>query len=502
MAPTGYAAFRRLAATHTLIPVTREVLSDLDTPVSAFWKLRRGRWSFLLESVEGGETWARYTFMGTEPRVVYTARGTRVTVERPGAEPEHVEVADPLAWVTAQTERERFYRDPRLPRFVGGLVGGLSYDAVRWMERLPADNPVPEDALDLCFMATRLVLIHDNLKHSATLAYLAEVPTPDHAEAAWEAAQRALDETQARLEGPLPAMPTAPQLDTPIVATPSMTDAAYGEAVEVARDYISAGDIIQVVVSRRFSQPAAGLHPYLVYRTLRGLNPSPYMFYLEMDGTTLVGSSPEALVRVTDDKVETRPIAGTRPRGASPEEDAALAEELLADPKERAEHVMLVDLARNDVGRVAKIGTVSVPEQMIIERYSHVMHLVSHVVGERQRDKGPADIVNATFPAGTLSGAPKIRAMEIIEQLEPVRRGFYGGAVGTIGLEGNVDLCIGIRMLAANGDEFVVQAGAGIVFDSVPQREADETRSKAGAVLKAIDHARELFARKAEGGAS
>ncbi len=490
-------AFRALAADHTLIPVTREVFADLETPVTAFWKLRRGRWSFLLESVEGGEQWARYTFMGTEPRAVYVAREGRLEVHRPdGARPvETVDVADPLAEVTRRVGQRRMARVPGLPRFVGGLVGALAYDAVRFMERLPRRNAPRPEIPDLVFMETRLVLVWDNLKHRAMLVVLAEVAGPADADRAWDEAQAALDEAEARLGGPLPALPLSPAGPSPEPRS-TMSDEAYGAAVEAARELIAAGDIIQVVLSRRFHQPAAGLHPFLVYRTLRGLNPSPYMFYLDLGELTLLGASPEVLVRKTGPLVETRPIAGTRPRGATPEEDAALAAELRADPKEVAEHVMLVDLARNDIGRIAETGSVEIPHQMIIERYSHVMHLVSHTRGLARPEVGPADVVRATFPAGTLSGAPKIRAMEIIEALEPERRGFYGGAVGTLGAEGDLDLAIAIRMMVASGDRFDVQAGAGIVYDSVPQREADETRSKARAVLRAIELARQQFAER------
>jgi len=492
----GLAAFRRLAVSHDLIPVSRAVFSDLETPVAAFWKLRRGAWSFLLESVEGGENWARYTMMGTEPRAIYRARGERLTIERPGQGDEVIATPDPLGVVAARFVDSRPYVDPALPRFVGGLVGALAHDAVRWIERLPDRHADPEDtAPELVFIETRLVLVWDNLKHHAVLVYLAQVDGPDDADAAWADAHAALDAAEERLAGPLPPLPSSPSA-APVPASVSMDDAAYGRVVDEARRFIVAGDIIQVVLSRRFDQAAGGLHPFLVYRALRGVNPSPYMFYLELGDTTLVGASPEVLVRHTDGLVEVRPIAGTRPRGATPEEDAALAEELLADPKERAEHVMLVDLGRNDVGRVAEIGTVAIPEQMVIERYSHVMHLVSHVTGQVRPGLGPAEIIRATFPAGTLSGAPKIRAMEIIDALEGSRRGFYGGAVGTIGVDGNLDLCIAIRTLVASGETFSVQAGAGLVYDSEPQREADETRNKARAVLRAIDQARQLFYRR------
>ena len=488
-------AFRRLAATHTLIPVTREVLADLETPVSAFWKLRRGQWSFLLESVEGGERWARYTTMGTEPRAVFAVRAGALEVTHADGRVERIATEDPLGAVTDRFADERVFRDPALPRFIGGLVGAIPYDAVRGMERLPAVHPPLEGVPDLVFMETGLVLVWDNLKHRAMLVYLARVPRPELGDDAWDEAQSALDVAEARLRGPLPTLPVAPSTDREDLgeATTSASDAAFAAAVERAREFIAAGDIIQVVLSRRFSVPQDDLHPFLVYRALRQLNPSPYMFYVEMGDTTLVGASPEVLVRCSAGVVETRPIAGTRPRGRTAAEDAALGEELLADPKERAEHVMLVDLGRNDIGRVAKIGSVEIADLMIIERYSHVMHLVSHVRGALRADATIADVLRAAFPAGTLSGAPKVRAMELVEELEGSRRGYYGGAVGMIGAGGDVDLCITIRTLVAHAGRFDIQAGAGIVYDSVPALEAEETRSKARAVLRAIELARVRF---------
>ena len=490
----GQTAFRRLAATHDSIPVSREIFTDLETPVSMFWKLRRGRWSFLLESVEGGESWARYTSMGTEPRAIYSARGGTLTITRPGRHDEVIETDDALQFVTERLDKRRVWVDPELPRFFGGLVGALPYDAVRQMERLPDRHGARQDVPDLVFMETDLVLVWDNLEHRAVLVYMADVEGPDDADAAWARAQAALDEAERRLMGPLPPLPVAPS-GAPPEPTTSVTDDQFAAAVEEARELISAGDIIQVVISRRFEQPADGLHPFLVYRALRQLNPSPYMFFLDLGETTLVGSSPEVLVRLTDRVVETRPIAGTRPRGATREEDVALAEELAADPKERAEHVMLVDLGRNDVGRVAEVGTVRLDEYMVIERYSHVMHLVSHVSGDARADASAAEVIRAVFPAGTLSGAPKVRAMEIIEELEPDRRGWYGGAVGMIGASGDLDLCIAIRMLVARSDgTFEVQAGAGIVYDSKPRFEAEETRSKARGALRAVELARSRFA--------
>jgi anthranilate synthase component 1 len=486
--------FCELAKRYDAVPVAREVRGDLDlaTPLALFWKIKRGPWSFLLESVEGGERWARFTAMGTEPWLVFRACGSQLEVIHAEGPTELIETSSPLEEILQRFDPERVFHDSELPRFHAGLVGALGYDAVKNMERLPDRHASADDPPELVFMVPRVTLVRDNLTHRATLIALAMTPDGCDASAAWEEAQRVLDQAQARLAEPLPAMPRATPSE-PRDPAPSMSDADFCAAVESARDYIEAGDAIQVVLSRRFRQEANGLHPFLVYRTLRALNPSPYMLYLELGETTLVGASPEVLVRVTDGCVETRPIAGTRPRGATPEADDALATELLADPKERAEHVMLVDLGRNDLGRICEVGSVAVTESMTIERYSHVMHIVSHVTGTLRTDIGPADVIRAVFPAGTLSGAPKIRAMEIIDELETSRRGFYGGAVGMLGTGGNLDLCITIRTLEARTGTFDVQAGAGIVFDSLAQSEADETRAKARSALRAVDEARERF---------
>ena len=483
--------FRDLARSYALIPVAREVLCDLETPISAFWKLRRGQWSFLLESVEGGERWARYTSMGTEPRRIYRATGNTLEIEEPGIGIERLEVADPLAYLAERQASKRLAPVDGLPRLFGGLVGSIAYDAVRGMEDLPEGPPSLEGVPDLCFLEVDLVLVWDNLKHRAVLVVLADVEDED-LDASWSRAQARLDEATRRLNGPMPPLPTAPK-SPPGKAMASCSDEDFADQVEAARTYIQSGDVIQVVLSRRFSVEAPDLHPFLVYRALRQLNPSPYMFYLDMGDTSLVGASPEVLVGATDGIVHTRPIAGTRRRGKTPDEDALMAAELQADPKERAEHVMLVDLGRNDVGRVSTIGSVNVDEYMVVERYSHVMHLVSHVSGRAREDVTAAEIISATFPAGTLSGAPKIRAMEIIDSLEPVRRGYYGGAVGMLAPGGDLDLAITIRTLVARRGAFEVQAGAGIVYDSNPRAEAQETRDKASGALRALELAHERF---------
>ncbi len=383
-----------------------------------------------------------------------------------------------------------------LPRFFGGLVGAIAYDAVRLVEAIPDRHRGTSPQPDLLFIETRQVLVWDNLKHRAMLVHLAQIDDPARAPSLWLEIEAALDSAEQRLAGSMPPLPVSPD-PTPSEVYSAIDDKTYAAMVERAREFIAAGDIIQVVLSRRFLQARRGLHPFLVYRSLRALNPSPYMFYLELGERTLVGASPELLVRRTESTraAEVRPIAGTRPRGQTPDEDAQLMADLRNDPKEIAEHVMLLDLGRNDIGRIAEPGSVSVDEVMVFEKYSHVTHLVSHVRGTLRPDVGPAETVAATFPAGTLSGAPKIRAMQIIDQLETSRRGFYGGAVGTIGVGGDMDLAIAIRTLIADDSTFAVQAGAGIVWDSVGQVEADESRNKARAVLTAIDQARRAFVR-------
>lgn len=511
MPSRGLEAFLRLAQTHRLIPVVRGVIADLETPVAAFWKLRRGTASFLLESVEGGEKFARYTFIGTEPDAILTVRGKTLTTAVP-ARPEATVTTThdgPRGALDAVLDRYRDVavapgldgdgRAVALPRFYGGLVGAVAYDAVRSIERIPDRHASADPKAgqpDLVFLETRQVLVWDNLKHRAMLVHLARVHDPARAAEVWAETQAALDDAERRLAAPLPPLPVSPDA-APSEVYSAIDDKTFATMVERAREYIAAGDIIQVVLSRRFLQARRGLHPFLVYRSLRALNPSPFMFYLELGERTLVGASPELLVRVTEANraIEVRPIAGTRPRGATPEEDARLCDDLRADPKEIAEHVMLLDLGRNDVGRVSVPGSVVVDDVMVLEKYSHVTHLVSHVRGTLKAGIGASEALAATFPAGTLSGAPKIRAMQIIDQLETSRRGFYGGAVGTVGVGGDVDLAIAIRTLVADDSTFAVQAGAGIVWDSVGQSEADESRNKANAVLAAIDTARRVFAR-------
>ncbi len=468
---------------YSRIPVVREVLADLDTPLSAYLKLAAGPWSYLLESVQGGEKWGRYSIIGLPARTRLAVRGRTVTLETEGVSVERLEAKDPLAWIEAWREGFRVPRLRGLPRFAGGLVGYFGYDTVRHIEpRLAgAEKPDPLGVPDILLMLSEELAVFDNLLGKLYLVVHADPARPG----AWRSAQARLDALEARLAAPLPARraPAGGALREEDFRS-SFGREAFEAAVERVKGYIVEGDVMQVVLSQRLSAPYAGSALNL-YRALRTLNPSPYLFYLDLGGFHVVGSSPEILVRLDQGTVTVRPIAGTRPRGATEAEDRALEAELLADPKERAEHLMLIDLGRNDVGRVAEIGSVVVDEQMVVERYSHVMHIVSNVRGRLRPGLAPMDVLRATFPAGTLTGAPKIRAMEIIDELEPVKRGVYGGAVGYLAWSGDMDLAIAIRTAVLEDATLHVQAGAGIVADSVPAREWEETMSKGRALFRA-----------------
>jgi anthranilate synthase component 1 len=467
------AGFLDLARRGRIAFVYREVLADTDTPVSAYAKLGRGPYSFLLESVVGGDKWAAYSFAGE----------LRVT--------EKVRADAPLKFLDAYLAKLAPAVPPGLPRFFGGAVGWLGYDAIRGFERIPSTKPDVLGVPEICFALTDTVVIFDNLRGTVKVVAAADVGEGDPGRAYDDACAR-IDAVLDRLASPAPPLRPLEPLPTPTPATPrsSVTQAEYEAGVRRAQEYILAGDAFQIVYSQRFQVPRAGVDPFDVYRALRVINPSPYMFHLEFPEAIVTGASPEALVRLEGPEVEVRPIAGTRRRGATPEEDARLETELRNDPKERAEHVMLVDLGRNDVGRVSAPGSVKVNELMVVERYSHVMHLVSNIRGQAAPGVRAADVVRAAFPAGTLSGAPKIRAMEIIEELEPSRRGIYGGAVGYVSYTGNLDLAIAIRTLVTLDDTIYVQAGAGIVADSVPAQEHLECVNKARAVLSAVEIAR------------
>lgn len=474
------------------IPVFREILADLDTPVSAWLKVGGGDHSFLLESVEGGERWARWSFIGLDPHFVVSARGTRCTLVEGGITTEE-EHADPLVFLQQQLARYQAVTVPGMPRFAGGAVGWLGYDCVRFWERLPATHPAgPDAAVDLCFAVPRNLVVFDNLKHRILVAEVVLTHPGDDAEALYRAASERIDRLVARLRGPVPRLSGAPWAGA---LRSNFERGAFEDAVETIREYIRAGDCIQVVLSQRFDFDYEG-DPFQLYRALRAVNPSPYMFHLNYPEQLVIGASPEVMVRVEEDRALVAPIAGTRHRGATEDEDRALAEELLADPKEVAEHVMLVDLGRNDLGRVAAPGTVEVEDLMHIQRFSHVMHIVSTVKARLAPGRDAGDALRATFPAGTLSGAPKVRAMEIIDELEPCARGLYGGAVGYIGFEtadghGAMDLCIAIRTAFKGPDGWHLQVGAGVVADSNPAAEYQETLNKAGGVLRALELAKE-----------
>jgi len=476
--------FRRLVeAGYNRIPLVREVLADLDTPLSTYLKLADAPYTYLLESVHGGEKWGRYSIIGLPSRVVLRVWGPRVEMSRDGVVTETVESEDPLAWVDAFRQRYRIPETEGLPRFTGGLVGYFGYDAVRYIESRLArwDRPDPLATPDILLMASEELVVFDNL--SGKLFIIVHVAAED---GAYERGAERLDALEARLRQATPVHPpTASRHVSETDFVSDFTEAGFKDAVQRARRYIVDGDIMQVVLSQRMST-AYDAAPLDLYRALRTLNPSPYMYYLNLGDHHVVGSSPEILARLEGDVVTVRPIAGTRRRGRSEQEDQDLEEELLADPKERAEHLMLIDLGRNDVGRVCDIGSVRVTDQMVIERYSHVMHIVSNVVGRLQTGRSTMDVLRATFPAGTVSGAPKIRAMEIIDELEPIKRGVYAGAVGYLAWNGNMDTAIAIRTAVIKDRRLHVQAGAGIVYDSQPDAEWQETLSKGRAIFRAV----------------
>ena len=502
------ATFLEKAKRGNLVPVWRELLADQETPVAAYEKLRRflaprggPAQTFLFESVEGGEHIARYSFLGGGPRAVFTSRGALCEIAHADGRVERTEAADPLEVLRAHMAQYTPVPDPALPRFYGGAVGYVGYDAIaRFEPRVRLAKNGVLDWPDILMGITDTLLIFDHTRH--TLKVVANVHISGDAAAAYDAAVRQLDALCAALAAPLPHQLVDVQArPEPPAARSNLTRGQFGDAVLKAKEYIRAGDIIQVVLSQRFEVDYSG-DPLDVYRAIRCVNPSPYLYCLEFGGRAVVGSSPEIHVRNEGGHVEVRPIAGTRPRSADPAQDAALADELLADPKERAEHIMLVDLGRNDLGRVCTYGTVRVPELMVIERYSHVMHIVSDVVGELAPGSDAYDLMRATFPAGTVSGAPKIRAMEIIGELEADQRGPYAGAIGYFGFSGNLDSCITIRTALLDGRKAYVQAGAGIVADSDPDKEYDETCNKARGMLVALALSHRFADARAKGGAA
>lgn len=483
--------FEKLAAQgYNRIPLLREALADLDTPLSAYLKLADGPYAYLFESVQGGEKWGRYSIIGLPCRTVLRVFGHEISVEKDGEIAETARADDPLAWIETFQARYKVPEIAGMPRFTGGMVGYFGYDTVRYIEPRLANNARPDplrDPLatpDIFLMVSDEVLVFDNLRGKLYVVIHVNPALDD----AWNKAQQRLDDLVQKLRGAAaPRYPVTRRAqhvnESDFVS--GFTRQGFESAVERIKKYIRAGDVMQVVLSQRLSIPVRA--PALdVYRSLRSLNPSPYMFYMDLGGFHVVGSSPEILVRLEENVITVRPIAGTRRRGATEAEDRALEQDLLADPKERAEHLMLIDLGRNDVGRVSETGSVKLTEKMLVERYSHVMHIVSNVTGTLKQGMTAMDALRATFPAGTVSGAPKVRAMEIINELEPVKRGIYAGAVGYISWSGNMDTAIAIRTAVIKDGMLHIQAGAGIVADSVPAMEWDETMNKGRAIFRAV----------------
>jgi anthranilate synthase component 1 len=465
---------RELARYGNLIPVYCEIMADLETPVSAYLKIARGNYSFLLESVEGGEQLARYSFIGTEPALVLKTESNNPI--------------DPLPLIEKELARFRLVTTSGLPRFHGGMVGYLGYEVARYFEELPSPEADPLGFPESVFMLADTLLVFDHLTHKIKVVSHAHIN--GDVETAYHETTDKIDSLVARLRQPISPRhsSSASSSQSPAPGSSNLSQAEFEERVRRAKEYIYAGDIIQVVLSQRLARPTSA-SPFTLYRALRSLNPSPYMYYLNLGDCHIVGASPELLVRVEDGIVSNHPIAGTRPRGKNDAQDLAMEEDLKSDEKECAEHIMLVDLGRNDIGRVSEPGTVKVTQLMGIERYSHVMHLVSHVEGKLRSDLSQFDALRACFPAGTVSGAPKIRAMEIIAELEPGKRGPYAGAVGYFGFSGNMDTAINIRTSIFKDGVAYTQAGAGIVADSIPEREYQESLNKAQALITAIEQA-------------
>jgi anthranilate synthase component 1 len=497
----GFEEFVELARHASVVPVYRQLVGDTLTPVSAFCKIQEGDWSFLFESVIGGERLGRYSFLGSGPYLLFQAFGNRVEIRWPAARGQAAQVgehADPLALLQETLADYQAPLVPGLPRFCGGAVGFAGYDTVRYVERLPSAPPDDRHLPDLCFAFYDRMVIFDHINKTIAAVAHAHIPggrsqgsgvSPEELAKSYREACQRVDRLVERLQqgvADLQLTDIAPAGEVRRPIESNFGPGEYERAVDRAKEYIKAGDIFQVVLSQRFTTQTRA-RPFDIYRTLRVVNPSPFMFYLRMGPLCLVGSSPEIMVRVEGDKVTIRPLAGTRPRGRSEEEDERLGAELIADPKERAEHIMLVDLGRNDVGRVARYGTVQLSDVMTVERYSHVMHICSNVTGRLQPGKTAFDALRACLPAGTLSGAPKVRAMEIIDELEPHRRGPYGGAIGYVDFSGNMDTCIALRTMVLKGQTVYLQAGAGIVADSVPEREREETVNKALGLLRALE---------------
>ncbi|MFP4417702.1 MAG: anthranilate synthase component I [Chitinivibrionales bacterium] len=488
MITPSFEEVRELAKKGTVVPVCNTILADTETPVSVWLKLFPGKqYSFLLESVTGGDTVARYSFIGADPFLIFRARENSYQIS---GEMSERGTGNPLERLRGLMHSYKSVHVAGLPRFCGGAVGYCSYDSIRYWENIPDSNPREDDLDEIFYGFYRTIIAFDNREHHLLLIQNIFTDETDDLQEAYKSTVDYLRTLEDRMAVGLQS--TKVSIGPPGPIGSNFERGAYESAVEKCKEYIKAGDIFQVVLSQRFSVDVDA-SPFDLYRILRTVNPSPYMFFLNCDTTAIIGASPEMLVRVEDGKIETRPIAGTRPRGKNEAEDERLAAELKADPKEIAEHVMLVDLGRNDIGRVSTFGTVRADDMMHIEKYSHVMHMVTDVHGYLHEDKDAFDALFSCFPAGTLSGAPKIRAMEIIDELEPVRRSVYGGALGYIDFAGNLDSCIVIRTIVYKDGKATVQAGAGIVADSVPAKEYEETVNKAGALFAAINRAREML---------
>ncbi|WP_400163780.1 anthranilate synthase component I [Brevibacillus sp. TJ4] len=495
------AEVQSLSASYSFIPVRVSVLADQETPIRLYQKMRTHD-SFLLESVEGGARWARFSFIGMNPFQTVEAKGEAITVKRRNGEGRKLQ-GNPVTFLREEIDR---YKSPKLngfPRLSGGAVGFFGYNTLHYFEELPPHKKEALELPDLRFLFVDEMIAFDHLKQEIQVIvnlHVEEGDTPADIERKYSEVCERLEQLAGKVSAPAQfdrLIPVEKQSSYSLAVEANMSREQYEQMVMQAKEYIAAGDIFQVVLSQRFSVKTE-VDPFAVYRVLRRLNPSPYMYYLEYAGETIVGTSPELLVRVEDKKVEMRPIAGTRKRGASAQEDEELAADLLADEKERAEHYMLLDLGRNDVGRVSSYGSVKVEEALVIENYSHVMHMVSHVTGELRDDLHPFDALLSAFPAGTVSGSPKLRAMEIIAELEPDARHLYAGAIGYISFDGSLDSCITIRTLFFQNGYAHVQAGAGIVADSVPASEYQETVNKSAAMIAALEKAEQLFVQKEE----
>jgi anthranilate synthase component 1 len=488
--------FRASAQTADVVPVYRQLLADRLTPVTAFEVLGRDQHAFLLESVVGGENIGRYSFIATSPSLVYQVMQGQAAILKRGHKPEESETKDPLADLEKLLPKRRYHHDKHLPAFTGGLVGYAGYDTIRYYEseKLPAAPKDDRRLPDLSFGLYGELVIFDHVDKTIKVVANADLTTHKDTEAAYRDACLRIDQLVSRLQQPPQSTlgEIDPRAPLTLAFSSNMTRDQFEDAVRKGQEYIKAGDIFQFVPSQRLRVQSTA-DPFDVYRALRIINPSPFMFYLKSPACTLIGSSPEILCRVEGRTVTSRPLAGTRRRGATHEEDKALEAELLADPKERAEHIMLVDLHRNDVGRVSKVGSVKISDVMTVERYSHVMHITSNVTGELEEGMTAMDALRVSLPVGTVSGAPKVRAMQIIDELEPTRRGPYGGAVGYVDFSGNMDTCIALRTIVWKNGVFDVQAGAGVVADSVPASEYEETMNKAKAMLKAVEIAERGF---------